>query len=160
MQKNRTRNKKILDACCGGRMFWENKQNPNVVFMDIREHEGTLCDGRIFKVKPDIIADFKNIPFPDNYFYHVVFDPPHLLNVGEKSYLATKYGKLNKDNWQSEIMCGFKECMRVLKPNCILTFKWSCRDISYSEIIKITGRPLYKSINNRTYFLNFMKGIN
>ena len=26
--------KDILDACYGSRMFWYNKDNPNVVFMD------------------------------------------------------------------------------------------------------------------------------
>ncbi|NBJ75120.1 SAM-dependent methyltransferase, partial [Neglecta sp. X4] len=25
---------KILDACCGGRMFWFDKQNPFVTYMD------------------------------------------------------------------------------------------------------------------------------
>lgn len=28
--------KKILDACCGSRMFWFDKKNPNVLFMDKR----------------------------------------------------------------------------------------------------------------------------
>lgn len=27
---------KILDACCGSRMFWFDKNNPNVLFMDKR----------------------------------------------------------------------------------------------------------------------------
>ena len=25
-----------LDACCGSRMFWFDKQNPNVLFVDKR----------------------------------------------------------------------------------------------------------------------------
>ena len=29
--------KTILDACCGSRMFWFDKENPNVDFCDI-EH--------------------------------------------------------------------------------------------------------------------------
>lgn len=29
--------KKILDACCGSRMFWFDKENADVEFMDIRE---------------------------------------------------------------------------------------------------------------------------
>ena len=28
---------RILDACCGSRMFWFDKQNPDVVFADNRE---------------------------------------------------------------------------------------------------------------------------
>lgn len=29
--------KPILDACCGSKMFWFDKQNPHVEFCDIRE---------------------------------------------------------------------------------------------------------------------------
>lgn len=36
--------KKILDACCGSRMFWFDRENPDVIFADNREVETTLCD--------------------------------------------------------------------------------------------------------------------
>lgn len=29
--------KRILDVCCGGRMFWFDKNNPDVLFVDNRE---------------------------------------------------------------------------------------------------------------------------
>lgn len=29
---------KILDACCGSKMFYFDKTNPNVTFMDIRRY--------------------------------------------------------------------------------------------------------------------------
>lgn len=54
------------------------------------------------------------MPFEDNTFHHVVFDPPHLVNAGNTSWLVKKYGKLNED-WRNDIKQGFKECMRVLK---------------------------------------------
>ncbi|GIN39024.1 hypothetical protein J19TS1_19730 [Heyndrickxia oleronia] len=107
---------RILDACCGSRMFWFDKQNEDVLYMDNRELTDKLCDGRILNVNPDIIADFRNMPFDDDSFYLVVFDPPHLLKAGEDSWLAKKYGKLGQD-WQNDITQGFVECMRVLKPN-------------------------------------------
>ena len=122
--------KVILDACCGSRMFWFDKKNSKTIFMDNRELEDTLCDGRKLEIKPDIVGDFRDIPFQDNSFYLVVFDPPHLLKVGEKSYMAKKYGKLT-DNWPNDIKKGFKECMRVLKPNGILIFKWNEQQIKY-----------------------------
>lgn len=34
--------KPILDPCCGGRMFYFDKQNPHVLFCDNREFEGAL----------------------------------------------------------------------------------------------------------------------
>lgn len=67
--------KKILDACCGSRMFWFDRENPNVVFMDNRQFCTTLCDGRTLNVDPDVIGDFRNIPFEDGSFRMVVFDP-------------------------------------------------------------------------------------
>lgn len=66
--------KYILDACCGSRMFWFDKSNKNTVFMDNRTLEDTLCDGRTLSVNPDVIGDFRNIPFDDNTFKLVVFD--------------------------------------------------------------------------------------
>lgn len=31
--------KLILDACCGGRMFWFNKKHPNALYVDQRKFE-------------------------------------------------------------------------------------------------------------------------
>ena len=38
--------KRVLDACCGSRMFYFDKADPEVLFADNRELETTLCDGR------------------------------------------------------------------------------------------------------------------
>lgn len=147
----------IIDVCCGSRMFHFDKNNPNIVFMDKRQHEETLCDGRTLKVNPDIVADFKKIPFGDNSFSLVIFDPPHLLKVGEKSWLCKKYGKLPKD-WRNEIGQGFKECFRILKPNGTLIFKWVTRDITLKQILDVIEiRPIIFHKNNNTFFLVFFK---
>lgn len=45
------RGEKILDACCGSRMFWFDRENPDVIFADNREVETTLCDGRTLLIK-------------------------------------------------------------------------------------------------------------
>lgn len=151
-------NKPIIDVCCGGRMFHSNKNNPNVIFMDKREFCEELCDGREFEVKPDIVADFRNITFSDNSFYTVIFDPPHLWNISDKAFMARKYGRLNKDTWQIDIKQGFEECMRILKPNGTLIFKWSCRDITLGKLLEaIQTKPLISHQNNRTFFLVFTK---
>lgn len=153
-------NKKILDACCGSKMFWFDKENPNVVFCDNRNISETLCDGRKLIISPDVVADFKDLPFDDESFYLVVFDPPHLLKAGDSSWLVKKYGKLG-DDWKSELKQGFDECMRVLKENGILIFKWSEVDIPVSEILKIFGyEPLFGHKSgrlNKTHWLCFMK---
>ena len=79
----------ILDACCGSRMFWFDKNNPITLFVDIRNEEHTLCRWSKFK-SPSLIlfADFTKFAlFPAKNFKLVVFDPPHLLKAGENSWL-------------------------------------------------------------------------
>lgn len=158
---------KILDATCGGRSIWFNKNNPNCLYVDNRIENNTKIwqysktgKERFIDVQPDIVADFTDLPFPDNSFYLVVFDPPHLLKVGENAWLKKKYGKL-PDNWRLLIHDGFQECMRVLKPNGTLIFKWNETDISVREIIQtIDTEPLFghkSGKQSKTHWLCFMK---
>lgn len=105
---------------------------------------------------------FTAMPFNDNSFELVVFDPPHLVKVGENAWLKKKYGKL-PENWQKIIHDGFWECMRVLKPYGTLIFKWSEIDISTRDIIKAIGvEPLFGHRSGKamkTHWLCFMKGV-
>lgn len=149
--------KKILDVCCGSKMFWFNKNREDTVYMDNREYEDILCDGRKIEIKPDIVANFKKIPFPDNSFKLVVFDPPHLLRVGDNSWLKKKYGKLD-NSWPQDIKKGFEECFRVLEPFGILIFKWNEEQIKLSEILRLTNvEPLFGNKRSKTHWLVFMK---
>lgn len=149
--------KPIIDVCCGSRMFWFDKRNPAVVFMDNRVVEQTLCDGRKLEIKPDLVADFRHIPYPDNSFYLAVFDPPHLVRAGKNSWLGAKYGKLGP-NWPADLKTGFDECMRVLKPYGVLVFKWNETQIKLSEILCAVGEsPLFGHRKGKTHFLVFMK---
>ena len=159
--ENESEQKSILDACCGSRMFWFNKENQDVVFMDNRELEENLCDGRSLVIKPDVVGDFRAMPFNDNSFYLVVFDPPHLINAGEKAWLVRKYGKLNKNTYKEDLKKGFEECFRVLKPHGTLVFKWNETDVKTSEILKLAPYPPlfgHKSGKmSKTQWIVFMK---
>ena len=156
--------KPILDACCGGKMFYFDKNDSRVLFQDIREIETELCDGRHFEVKPDVIGDFTNMTFEDNSFSMVVFDPPHLKYTGSKKethgWQMTKYGNLGKD-WKDTLSKGFKECFRVLKPGGFLIFKWNETDIKVIEILKLTtAKPIFGHISGKranTHWICFMK---
>lgn len=147
---------RILDVCCGSRMFWFYKHNPDVVFMDNREISEDMPDGRHIEVKPDICGDFRNIPYNDNTFSLVIFDPPHLTHAGKKSWLALKYGIL-PENWEHSIKAGFVECMRVLKPDGVLCMKWSDGQISTADVLRILPiKPLLGFRRGRGIFLIFM----
>lgn len=155
--------KKILDACCGSRMFWFNKENPDVLFMDKRSEILTAKDRdktRTIEVKPDLVADFTNMPFDDETFNMVVFDPPHLKTLGKTSWMAKKYGKLD-DDWKQVISKGFDECMRVLKKDGTLVFKWSETEISVKDVLSIIPyKPLFGHTTGRqskTIWMCFMK---
>lgn len=152
--------KKILDACCGPRMFWFDKHHPNAVYMDIRREEFTACDGRHIKVDPDLLGDFRNMPFEDESFKLVVFDPPHFNQLGDRSFTAQKYGKLSLC-WEADLKAGFDECMRVLEPSGILIFKWNEFQIPVNKILEIFGQqPLFGHKSgkaSKTHWMCFMK---
>lgn len=95
--------KQILDVCCGGRMWWHDKADARAIYMDERELECTLCDGRAFRVAPDVIGDFRNIPFADGSFAMVLFDPPHLKNIGENAWAAKKVRNLRNAKFGTRV---------------------------------------------------------
>ena len=147
----------ILDASCGSRMFWFDKKNPAVVFMDNREIDDVLCDGRKLIIKPDVLADFRNMPFANKSFKLVVFDPPHLIRAGENSWLSKKYGVL-KNTWRQDIKQGFNECMRVLDDYGVLIFKWNEEQIKQQAILDVIGqKPLFGDRRGKTHWMVFMK---
>lgn len=137
----------ILDACCGGRQFWFDKENPNVLFADCRvmpdKVVGTGKDARTRRCLPDRVHDFRAMEYPDDTFQLVVFDPPHLF-LGENSFMAQSYGRLDRETWREDISRGFAECFRVLKVGGVLIFKWNECDIPLAEILKCTpNKPLF-----------------
>ena len=154
----------ILDACCGGRQFWFDKENPNVLFADCRvmppKVVGTGKDARVRKCLPDRVHDFRSMEYPDETFQMVVFDPPHLF-LGENSFMAQSYGRLERETWRDDLNKGFSECFRVLKTDGVLIFKWNECDVPLAEILKCTthkplfGHPSGKA--QKTHWCAFMK---
>lgn len=152
---------KILDVCCGGRMFYFDKNNPLVEFCDIRRESHELSNGQTLVVDPDTICDFTLLPHANESKDIVIFDPPHFRKSrGEKSWMFKKYGLLETD-WQKQITKGFNQCFRVLKENGVLIFKWNETDYPVSEIIKCAPfRPIlgHKSgKQSKTHWLLFVK---
>jgi len=154
--------KLILDPASSMRAFYFDKRDERVVFGDIREDEThLLTNGQTITIKPDQVMDFRAIPYPNESFQCVVFDPPHMLGLSEKSWMRKKYGVLEKDTWQDDIKQGFAECFRVLKPNGTLIFKWNEVSILLKEILALTnqkpvlGHPSGKRMG--THWVLFIK---
>ena len=159
-----TPDKKILDVTCGARSIWFNKHHPNAIYCDRRtehyEQQFRTAGNCRLDIEPDIQCDFTDLPFDDNQFYLVVFDPPHLTDANETTWLVKKYGSLDR-NWKKMLHDGFAECMRVLKPNGVLIFKWSEIQIPAEEVWKAIGeKPLFGHHSGRkmnTFWGAFMK---
>ena len=162
---------KILDVTCGDRTIWFQKNEPHTIYCDKRREEWDGMFGKVLNkqgkqkrrhlvIDPDIQCDFTDLPFPDKSFSLVVFDPPHIENLSENAWMRKSYGSLDGD-WKPMIRKGFAECMRVLKPDGVLVFKWSDISISTREIINVIGQePLFghrsgKKMN--THWMCFMK---
>lgn len=160
--------KPVLDVTCGSRMIWFDHDNDLALFVDRREVDNQLIwtskDGkqsRYLTIKPDVIADFTDLPFEDETFWHVVFDPPHLTQAGDTSWLAAKYGNLDKNTWRETLHDGFAECWRVLKRHGTLIFKWNEMNITTKEVIDAIGHePMYGCVSgkyNKTHWMAYYK---
>ncbi|MEX9845506.1 class I SAM-dependent methyltransferase [Providencia rettgeri] len=153
--------KQILDMCCGSRMFWFDRQDNRAIYSDIRVEKHILCDGRKLNITPDIIADFKNLPFPDNSFHQVLFDPPHLIRAGHNGWMFKKYGRLNKESWKEDLAKGFSEAFRVLRPNGTLAFKWNETQIPTKQVLALTDQKptIVQRVgkNDKTHWILFIK---
>lgn len=68
--------KRVIDVACGSKMFWFDKDNPDVEFCDKRAIERQeYYPGRYIEISPDTVCDFTALPFPDGAYKLAVFDP-------------------------------------------------------------------------------------
>ena len=156
----------VLDACCGPRMMWVNKQDPRAIYFDKRSVDyeikpnAAYPNGTTLKIRPDVQGDFTNLPFPDESFRLVVLDPPHFTELSGNSLLGKTYSKLFPD-WEDELRAGFSECFRVLKPEGVLIFKWCSVQIPLERVLALAPHaPLFGHNTGhraQTHWMTFMK---
>lgn len=149
-------------------MWWFDKANPLAVYGDRRSETLTVKDTshgktdgeRVLRIDPDVRMDFRNMPFADDTFHLVAFDPPHLVRAGAKSWMAAKYGKLSAD-WRADLKAGFRECFRVLRTHGTLIFKWNETHVKIREILALSPvPPLFGNTSGRksgTHWIAFLK---
>ena len=156
--------KKILDVTCGARTIWFDKHHPAAIYCDKRreEHKNLWKNAGncTLTIDPDVLCDFTKLPFEGNRFALVIFDQPHLTGAKETEWFVKKYGKMD-ENWPQMLHDGFRECMRVLKPDGVLIFKWSECDIQAASVWKAIGeKPIFGHRSGKqqhTFWGCFMK---
>ena len=133
----------MRDATAGARMMWPNKNPPYTVFLD-RNTDGP--------VPPHIYGDYRRLPFRDDVFDCVIFDPPHAArNKQYKKFNWTNREHPSYYGWditKTELLSGIakaqKEIARVSKRLC---FKWGEVDWTLWQILPLF-RP-WKEINRK-----------
>lgn len=153
-----------IDLCCGGGAF-HFATDPHTIYGDIRATQITVTDRshnnadgkRTITIAPNVLWDFRTLPFADETFTLAIFDPPHFTRAGKASYMAAKYGVLSC-NWREDLRWGFDEAFRVLRPRGVLNFKWNDTHLPLSEILPLAGRaPSFGQQRQKTHWLIFRK---
>lgn len=153
----------VLNVCCGPKGMWFNKKDPRALYVDRRKEEIEMCwpSGNYKEsIDPDEVADFTNLPFPDDAFWLVVMDPPHIAQTANTGRIVKRYGMLEGE-WREMLRDGFLECFRVLKPNGTFIFKWNECRIPLKEILPLAPfPPLFGHKSGKamqTHWVTFMK---
>lgn len=146
--------------------MWFDKEDERGLFVDRRSEvvkavQHSRKNPSIITIDPDIIADFQDLPFPNETFQLVVMDPPHLSESrAGNGNIRKRYGCLFP-GWEEEFREGFKECFRVLKRSGVLIFKWCEAEIPVTRILSLTNeKPLFghkTGKRQKTHWIAFIK---
>ena len=111
---------KIADVTYGKGVFWKKI---DVSKYDLRKSDLLTC--------PETPYDFRDLPYPDDYFEGVVFDPPYVHNPGKLIVDANyRNAETTKGLYHRDIINlyrdGMLEATRILRPEGYLLIK--CKD--------------------------------
>ncbi len=139
----------ILDATCGGRSIWhpENKDRDDTLYIDKRKEDAGFLGReefgykpRNYNIDPDEQQDYRDLPYDDESFNLIVFDPPHAVRPDGMNKLTgvttRKWGCLHAETWQEDLQSGFNELWRVLKAGGTLVFKFNNESADFKEVLK------------------------
>lgn len=116
---------KILDMTAGGRNIWLDKFCPDAVFVDHR-----------VAMNPDVVADSTCLPFDNESFDLIVFDPPH-GNFGVGSNQSRLYGSYTLSEIREFMRGAAAEAHRVGRAEALMAFKWCNHDMRHDWALAI-----------------------
>jgi len=138
----------ILDATAGNRTIWQNKDNENIVYIDMEKQ---------LQRKPTIFADNTNTPFLPKTFSTIFYDPPHDFGakpfdhtlkhtpetaeyISHHPFCTTYYGWDKYKNQMALIVHMYKalqEFYRILTDDGLVWFKWCEVKISLHRVLAL-----------------------
>jgi len=101
------------------------------------------------------VEDFRDLPYVDESFNLIIWDPPHETRKGGMDELTgqviKKYGALRAETWQADLRKGFDELWRVLKPGGVLNFKFADGSIHFKDVLAVFPEdPLCGTMTKKT----------
>ncbi len=130
----------ILDMTSGCRAIWLEKEHSDCVYVDRRalivpmHRRGDKLDESSLAWTPDVVADNAALPFRDNLFSLLVYDPPHRGFTAD-SNMGRRYGSASLEEVRENIRAAAKEAHRVAMPGAHLAMKWNDIDISINIVL-------------------------
>jgi len=91
-----------LDTTYGNGAFWDGSAHVAV----------TAHDGNPERA-PDGVADFTELPYDDEAFDVVLFDPPHVADAGDDSIMGRRFGTMRNGELHAAVRAGACEAFRV-----------------------------------------------
>lgn len=144
-----------LDATAGNRKIWK-RDSENFIYIDIQKK---------LEIKPIIFADSRCLPFRDNFFDNIFFDPPHKWGTMSGMYvipdketwdkkcqtyesrkrikpckIPSYYGwdiYSNRSAFIAYLYRSLKEFRRILKDDGLLWVKWNDMEISFTKLLAL-----------------------
>lgn len=123
---------RILDLSAGNGAVWFGERPPGVVAVDRRHCTETVR------------ADSRFLPFRDDAFDLVVFDPPH-TNFGANGKMTAAYGHSTMPEIRDLIAATAAEAARCTRAQGLMALKWSDRDTGLPAVLGLMPmwRPLF-----------------
>ena len=128
-----TNNYQLLDVTVGSKKIYNGKEirlGDNLVGIDVRSGDFTIKKEKyghwadlVMIIKPTVKADLQHLPFKDNVFRMIIFDPPHLTSKSESSIMYRTYGGWTKSERLHILPKANNEFKRVLKEGGFLILK-------------------------------------